>query len=154
MASFTVQVADAVVAVLNSETSQTGFSKNFRAIRYYLPVFDQKDLQSLRVTVVPSRYTPTNQTRGATTQKDCVIDIGVQQVISQGKIEPGEINDVCDELMSLAEEIGDCFRGKSLSGMATTVCTSSENVVIYDPAHIDQHRVFTTVVSLTFRKVA
>jgi hypothetical protein len=135
-----IDIADAVVASLNAGS----FSIPFTAQRQYRPVLDLPQLQALHVTVVPRDVTIASAGRDRN-QHDCRIDIAVQKKIDQER--PAEI----DPLMALVEQIADHFRLRRPEGFAEAVWVRTENVPIYSVEHLEQHRVFTSVLTLTFR---
>lgn len=141
MPATVIAIADAVTAVINDGS----FAQTFTAERAYVPVHELTELVDLKVTVVPASLSAALLTRGSAHLFDYVIDVGIQQ-----KKEPTVAN--LDPLMLLVERIVDLFRGKPLAvGSATAHCTLAENRLIFAPDHLDEKRVFTSVVSLTFR---
>ena len=76
------------------------------------------------------------------TQHDIEIDVAVQQKLSKTDIA------TIDPLMTLVEEIADHFRFKRL---ANAVWIKTENEPVYAQEHLDQYRVFTSLLTLTFR---
>jgi hypothetical protein len=133
-------IADAVVTGLNAGT----FSQEFTAQRSYRPVMDLPQLQALHVTVVPRDVTIASAGRDRN-QHDCRIDIAVQKKVDQEQ--PAEI----DSLMDLVEEIIECFQGHRLDDYPDAALVRIENAPIYSVEHMDQHQVFTSVVTLTYR---
>lgn len=130
-------VADAVRDAINAATLSFGFV----AERLYLPIRDAKHLRNLKVSIVPAEITATMLSR-RDDDFDYVIDVGIQRKVS---------NDTeIDELMGFAEEVVDLFRGQRLDSTGA-LCVTAENAPIYSPDHLDEHRVFTSVVRLTFR---
>jgi hypothetical protein len=147
-AAVILQIADAVVAALNGAT----LSQTFLAERAYVPVHELRDLVTLRVSVVPTGLSLQLLNRSPRHLIDYVVDIGVQKHIDGDALTTAEVLAECDPLMLLAEEIGDLFRGKSLAIAAgAAVCVEIANRPVFAPAHLDEKRVFTSVVSLTFR---
>jgi hypothetical protein len=147
MAAVIVEIADAVVDTLNDAT----LSQSFTAVRAYVPVYARQDtegadeLADLLVTVVPRSTTLAMLSR-RDDDFDYVVDIGIQQRVEV-------TNAVVDARMLLAEEVLDLFRGKRLVLVYSDdpLCVAAANDPIYAPDHLDQHRVFTSVVSLTYR---
>lgn len=135
-------IADAVVAELAAET----FNLPFVAERRYLPEFELKEMKDLRVTVVPKATTVTTLGRGVT-QHDVEIDVAVQQKLAK------EDNTEIDTLMGLVEEIGDFFRLRRLAAFPGAIWTKTQNVPIYAQEHLAEMRVFTSLLTLTFRVV-
>jgi len=140
MASVVIEIADAVTAALNAAS----LSQTFVAERAYVPVHELKDLVDLKVTVVPASLSMVTLSR-RDDDFDYVIDIGIQKRIANTTAG-------IDPFMTLAEEIVDLFRGVKLTGYETALCVAAANAPIYSPQHIDEYHLFTTVISLTFRK--
>lgn len=143
MGATIIDIADAVVTALNAAS----LSMAFTAERAYVPVHEAKDLLDLKVTVVPRELTLAAVARSRD-EFDYVIDVAVQRRIENAVL-------AIDPYMELAEGILDLFRGKlfdyGAGGRAVCIATSCQNNPIYVPQHLDEHRVFTSVVSLTFR---
>ena len=139
MAAIT-DIADAVVAKLNAAS----FAQEFTAERHYRPVFDLPEMGTLHVTVVPQGMALGPAGRGCN-QYDYRIDIAVQQ-----KFEDGDTAEL-DPLMSLVEQIADYFRLQRLDGYPAAAWIKTENDPIYAVDHMEQNRVFTSVLTLTFR---
>ncbi|MFQ5733180.1 MAG: hypothetical protein ACE5KM_14665 [Planctomycetaceae bacterium] len=137
--SIVVGLADAVVNELNAGS----FSQSFNAVRDYLPLYELKELKSLRVTVVPSGTAIETKAR-KTAQHDVEIDIAVQQKLADTD------NATVDPLMTVTEEIADHFRFKRLAS-PDAVWIKTENEPVFAQEHLDQYRVFTSLVTLTFR---
>jgi hypothetical protein len=75
---------------------------------------------------------------------DYEIDVAVQQ-----KVDPTLAN--LDALVLLVEEIGDHFRHEPLSGLPDARCVGVQNTPVYAAEHLQELRVFTSVLTLTFR---
>ncbi len=138
--STVIDIADAVVASLNLGS----FEPPVTAVRKYVPAVELSDLVELSVTVVPKSAEITTATR-TSSNFDCTIDIGVQQ-----KVNPEEPTEL-DALADLAEQIVDHLRLKSLDGFSGAAWLSIANEPVFAPEHLDQQRVFTSVVSVTYR---
>jgi len=134
-----ILIADAVTTALNAAT----LSKSFVATRAYVPVYEVCDFASLKVTVVPRGMTSVALTRRSE-DEDYQIDIAVQMRVPK---EPADI----DPYMDLSQEIRDLFRGKHLDGYSQALCVANANEPIYDPLHLDEKQIFTSVIRLTFR---
>jgi len=141
MATIT-DIADAVVADLNGHT----FSQSLTAVRYYRPVFDLGEMQTLHVSVVPKGVTIERADRSRN-QYDFAIDVAVQK-----KFESGDAAEL-DPLMSLVEEIADFFRLRRLASYPDAIWVRTDNVPVYAPEHLEEFRQFTSVLTLTFRAV-
>jgi hypothetical protein len=136
--SVIIDLADDVVDVLNSGT----FTQSFVATRAYVPAYELTDLSTLRVTVVPRELSLVPLTRHAD-QGEYQIDVAIQKIV-------GRSNADIDPFMNLAEEIIDLCRGLTMSLTTNARCTGVANTPIYDPGHLDERRVFTSVITLTF----
>lgn len=132
-------IADAVVVDLNAGS----FSQAFNAERHYLPVFDLDDIKDLRVTVVPKGIAIEATGRNSN-QHDVEIDVAVQKKLV--KTDATAI----DPLMALVEEIADRFRFKRFTS-PDAVWIRTQNEPVYAQEHLDQFRVFTSLLTLTFR---
>ena len=134
-------IAGAVVTALNGHT----FSQTFTAARAYLPVFDLKDMEDLRVTVVPRGVEMSTAGRGLAAS-DVQIDVAVQKKLSA---DTGGDNAEIDALMGLVQEIAEFIRSTGRFGDGSWVRT--ENVPIYSPEHLGELRQFTSVLTLTLK---
>ena len=149
--SVVVEIADAVVADLNAGS----FGQPFTAERHYLPVFELDDIKNLRVTVVP-KAVAIQATGRNSNQHDVAIDVAVQKKLTKtgtagtgsAGIDPTEI----DPLMALVEELADHFRFKRFTS-PDAVWIRTQNEPVFAPEHLDQFRVFTSLLTLTFRVI-
>ena len=132
-------IAAAVVTELN-----TGFPAEFTAERTPLPGAKLDELTDLKVSVVPKSMEPVQVTRG-TRALDVTIDVGIQKKLGAGL--EAEVESLC----GLAERILKFFPGHALSEAPGAQFQSVVNDPIYDPEHLQQLRVFTSVVSVTYR---
>jgi hypothetical protein len=135
-----VDIADAVVSQLNAGS----FSKAFTATRGYLPRFDLEEMGDLRVTVVPKSVEISTASRSGH-QHDYGIDVAIQRKLEQE--DAAEI----DPLMDLVEEIADQFRGSALPTDPQASCVGVANAPVYAQEHMREDRLFTSVLTLTFR---
>jgi hypothetical protein len=133
-----LNIADAVVASLNAGT----FAQPVQAERRYQPTFGLPDLAELKVSVVPKSVTISNATR-TDGYFDCAVDIGVQQKIA----EESEL----DGLVDLVEQIADHLRQKRLEDAPEAAFVSIANEPVFAPEHLDAQRVFTSVLTVTYR---
>jgi hypothetical protein len=141
MATIT-DIADAVVTELNGHT----FSQALAAVRYYRPVFDLGEMQTLHVSIMPKGVTIERADRSHN-QYDFAIDVAVQKKFESGN------NTELDALMSLVEEIADFFRMRRLTSCSSAIWVRTDNVPVYAPEHMEEFRQFTSVLTLTFRVV-
>ena len=132
-------IGDTVVSELNAAS----FSQSFTAERNYLPLYDLNELKTLRVTVVPTAATLETKSRKSA-QHDVEIDIAVQQKVTDTN------NPAIDPLMALVEEIADHFRFKRLAS-PDAIWVKTESEPVYAQEHLDQYRVFSSLLTLTFR---
>jgi hypothetical protein len=144
-----IEVADALVAELNAEAAKPAggvLGVQFVAGRHYRPQFDLADLKALRVSVVPKGITIASLGR-ASNQHDVAVDVAVQK-----KVDPADTAEL-DGLMLLVESLADFFRLRRLSTLPAAAWIKTENAPVYAPEHLEQHRVFTSVLTLTYRVV-
>lgn len=134
-----IAIAEAITVQLNSQT----FSQSFTATRHYQPLFDLASLTTLRVSVVPRGLTSKTLDRSRDTF-DYEIDIAVQQ-----KIEPVLVN--LDALMALVEEVADHFRQNPLNSYPGARCLEVRNAPVFASEHLQELRLFTSVLTLVFR---
>jgi len=139
MSASIVAIADAVTVELSAHS----FSQSFVATRAYLPTFELASMSSLHVTVVPRSVASKSLDRQRDSY-DYEIDVAVQQ-----KVDPTLAN--LDALVLLVEEIADHFRLEPLSGLPVARCVGVQNTPVYAAEHLQELRVFTSVLTLTFR---
>ena len=133
-------IADAVVAKLNGAT----FSQEFTAVRTWQPSFELKDMQALKVTVVPHARETEKISRSAQAVT-CQIDVAVQKKLVEAD------NAEIDALVALVEEIEDLFEFCELAGPPKAVWVKTENKPVVAPEHLAELRQFTSVLTLTFK---
>ena len=133
-------ITDAVVESLNAAS----LSQELTAERHYQPVFDLPDMADLHVSVVPKGIEVLASSRNQN-QHDYAIDIGIQQKVAD--------DSESDALMALAEEIADHFRrGRvQVEGVGSIPVLKVGTEPIFAPEHLTEKRVFTSIVTLTFR---
>lgn len=142
MSSKIIDIAAAVVAELNGTSSP--LAGQATAARHYLPQLDLIQLASLAVSVVPRSMEHTRISR-ASVQSDVQIDIAVQKKLTSGD------NAEVDALMGLVEAVDAFLCGRPLALCSGALWLSSKHEPIYAPEHLDDHRVFTSVLTLTYR---
>jgi len=135
-----IAIADAVVASLNAGS----FGQAFTAARHYQPVFDLPEMVDLHVSVVPKGVEVLASSRNQN-QHDYAIDIGVQQKVAD--------DTEADALMTLAEEIADHFRlGRvQVVGVGSVPVLKVATEPVFAPEHLTEKRLFTSIITLTFR---
>ena len=132
-----ITLADAVAAEINTGS----FSVPISAQRLLLPEFELADLAQLKVTVVPKSVEMATLTR-QTMVYEVAIDVGIQKKLS------GEVDTELPGLLALAEEINVFLRKRSIAG---AVWTRSSINPIYARDHLAQSRVFTSVITITYK---
>ncbi len=137
-----VKIADEIAADLNGRS----FGQAFMAVRSYHPTADLKELQELRLTVVPKSEGLVLAGRNS----DLVtydVDIGVQKKLSAGT--PGGSDaDEIDALLELVQEICEFLNRRTVVG---AVWVGTANDPIYIPEHLEQLRQFTSVITVSYR---
>lgn len=134
-------VADTVAAHINAGT----FSQPVVAERVYQPALTLEDLKDLRVSVVPRTVGISAASRDSSIY-ECVIDVGVQKKLPAD----GEQAEI-DALLDLVEEIADRLRLKRLPGAPEAAWAGIAHEPVVSSESLEQHRVFTSVLSVTYR---
>lgn len=135
-----IDIADAVTAELADGT----FSQSFTPQRKLLPEFDLADLKDLRVTVVPKTLEVGGATR-ATQQYEVAIDIGIQKKLG------ADLETEVAALLGLVDEIVAYMTRRPLAALPNAAWVAASNDPIYAPDHLATQRVFTSVLTLTYR---
>jgi len=135
-------LADAVAAHINAGT----FSQPLTAVRMFQPAFTLEDLKDLRVSVVPRTLQMSPVTRDSLAI-EYVVDVGVQK-----KLPPDGADAVIDELLSLVEAVADHLRFQRLEGFPDAAWVGISNEPVVSSEALEQHRVFTSVLSVTYRE--
>lgn len=134
-------IADAVAAHINAGT----FSQPVNAVRMYQPAFTLEDLADLRVSVVPRTVGIAAASRDSSTF-ECVVDVGVQKKL------PAENDQTAiDGLLDLVEEITDHLRLKRLPDAPEAAWVGIAHEPVVSSESLEQYRVFTSVLSVTYR---
>ena len=140
-----IDIADAVTAELNAALTGT-FDPTITAVRRVLPEFELADLADLKVSVVPKAVEINGSTRSAS-QFDMQIDIGVQKKL--GKDLDTEVAALC----SLMDQIAAYLRRRALAGVPGAAWVRTQNDPVYAPEHLAEQRVFTSVLTVTYRAI-
>lgn len=135
-------IADAVAAHINAGT----FSQPLTAARMFQPAFTLEDLKDLRVSVVPRTLQMSPVTRDSLAV-EYVVDVGVQK-----KLPADNADAVIDELLELVEAIADHLRFQRLEGFPDSAWVGISNEPVVSSEALEQHRVFTSVLSVTYRE--
>lgn len=134
-------IADAVAAHINAGT----YSRPVSAVRMYQPAFTLDDLKDMRVSVVPRTVGVSAASRDSSVY-ECVVDVGVQQ-----KLPPENEQAEIDALLDLAEEIADRLRLTRLPDAPDAAWAGIAHEPVVASESLEQHRVFTSVLSVTYR---
>ena len=135
-----IDIADAVAAALNAP-GEPGFSQAFTAARKALPAFELADLAGLHVTVVPKGVEVTGASRSLS-QHDFLIDVGVQKKLGS------DLEAETAAMLALVDEIAGFLGRRAVAGAAWV---RSLNEPVYSPEHLAEKRLFTSVLTVTYR---
>jgi hypothetical protein len=116
-------------------------------VRKVLPAWELKDLTELKVTVVPKGIEISGSTRSAS-QYDIAVDIGIQKKLSTNNT---GMDAEVEALGTLVDELADYLRRRPLSAASFTAWVSIANDPVYVPEHLTEQRVFTSVLTVTYR---
>lgn len=143
-----VDIAEAVKDEINAGS----FNQEFTAERKYVPIYTVESEAILEVTVIPVSDESTVISRN---QVLCTyqVDVGVQKLIGTGDLSEQDVRDICDPLMTLAEQIRDLLDGKTLTTYTSAKCTKAITKLVYSTELLDTKRVFMSVVNLTYEVV-
>ena len=133
-------IADAVVA----ELAGGAFSQPVSAVRRVLPEYELADLKDLRVTVVPAAMEISGASRSLS-QHDVRIDVGIQKKL--GKNLDAEVA----LLLGLVDEIAEFLKRRPLQSAPWAVWVRTVNEPVYAPDHLSERRLFTSVLTTTYR---
>lgn len=118
-----------------------------RIERLYVPMQRLEGLTGTVISVVPRRNETERFSRGTWHHKP-EVDVAVQQRMAITEDDPV---DAVDPLMQLMDAIEDLFIGKALTLRPQATCVGVTHTAIYAPEHLQQMRVFTGVLTLTYR---
>lgn len=147
--AFATETADALVAVLNS--SDRSWKGQFTAERKYNPKFTLKELETLRVTVVPGDQTWERASRGLDKQDD-ELQLGFQKRVAAPT--PGQVDEKVDELVYLVDTVGAYLRDYPIltwDGGTKKAIIMGYSLLRYDPELLDTAQTFMSVIVLTYR---
>jgi len=133
-----VDAADAVVDRLNAAPSL-----GFTAVRKYLPTTELAELDTLLVAVVPFGEALDTASR-AVDWFDCQV-----RVLIHKHVNPQD-NAAVDAMVDLSEAIIDRLRVSA--GTYVSPHTPIVHDVVFEDEHMDQMRLFSGRISLTYRK--
>jgi len=135
-------IADAIAAHVSAGT----FLQPVAAVRMFQPAFTLEDLKGLRVSVVPRTVQMTPVTRDSLAI-EYVVDVGVQK-----KLPADNADAEIDELLALVEAIAEHLRFQRLPGFPDAAWVGISNEPVVSTEALEQHRVFTSVLSVTYRE--
>jgi len=143
--SLVTDIAAAVAAEINAAAPGT-FDQTFTAQRKVVPAYELSELADLKVTVVPKAVEISGSTRSAS-QYDITVDIGVQKKLPATPEMEAEV----ETLGTLVDQIADYLRRRPLGAAPFAAWVSITNDPVYAPEHLLEKRVFTSVLTLTYR---
>ncbi len=135
-------LADAVAA----HVSAGSYGRPVTAVRLYQPAFTLEDLKDLRVSVVPRTAQMTPVTRDSLAV-EYVIDVGVQK-----KLPADGADAAIDQLLELVEAIAERLRFTRMEGYPDAAWVGISHEPVVSSESLEQHRVFTSVLSVTYRE--
>ncbi|HUS47876.1 MAG TPA: hypothetical protein VM098_07145 [Phycisphaerae bacterium] len=141
--SRTLDIADAVVTELAGAPPGT-FALPFTPQRRVLPQFELSELKDLKVTVVPRSVENSPAARGLTL-KDVQIDIGIQKRLGK------DVDSEIVPLLTLVEQIDGWLRQRPLQAAGNAPWLKSANDPLYASEHLAEDRVFTSVLTVSYR---
>jgi hypothetical protein len=144
--SLVLDIATAVAAELNAAPQGT-FDVPVQALCSVLPVYDLTQMAELKVTVVPKAVQIDGATR-ATSQFDVQIDIGIQRKLGT------DLEAEVAALLDLVNQIAEYLRNRPLDMAPHAMWVSTVNEPVYAPEHLADKRLFTSVLTLTYRAIA
>ena len=142
-----IEVADAIVEAINASPLVTeSQGQLLPAQRFYRPQFDLSELKVVRISVVAKAITISGLAR-TSNQHDCAVDIAIQK-----KLTAADATEI-DPLLLLVQQVADLLRLSRLAAMPTALWTKTENAPLYALEHLENQRVFTSLLTLTYRVV-
>jgi len=133
-------IADAIVAQLEDGS----FVVDFTICRAYRPEYSLTQLKTVQVTVVPKTMEWTAATK-IRDNRQYTVDIAIQQKLANE--EAGTV----DPLMLLAEQFCTVLFRHRLDAMESALCVEIANEPIYSLEHLEEHAVFTSLLTATYR---
>lgn len=144
--SLVTDIADAVAAEINAAASGT-FGQTFTAVRKVVPAYELDELTDLKVTVVPKAVEITRATR-SDSQYEITVDIGIQKKLPSGSESSDE---QVETLGTLVDQIAEYLCRRPLAEAPFASWVNISNDPIYAPEHLTDQRVFTSVLTVTYR---
>ena len=145
-------VRDLVVTTLNSAAFATPAGSPIIAVAIYDIVFDLAQLTAGRMLVRPADRQDTKFSRGGPESSDVTIDVAIQYKYATPAASE------LDPYLAMTEKVaahvakGGLFLGGTIATSAgPATCMGSKFMDgLYAQKHIEEYRVFTSIVSLTF----
>jgi len=141
--SLATDIADAVTTEINASGL---LPVGVTALRMVLPEFELADLAELKVAVVPKSVLITGSTRAAS-QYEIAIDVGVQKKLGK------DLDTEVATLGTLVDQIAEHLRQRALSATPYATWVTTLNEPVYAPEHLAEQRVFTSVLTVTYRAI-
>ena len=141
--SLVTDIADAVTSELNG----SGILPGLTAVRKVVPAYELAELTDLKVTVVPKAVEISGSTRSAS-QYEITVDIGIQKKLPPGSESSDE---QVETLGTLVDQIAEYLRRRPLATAPFASWVSITNDPVYAPEHLAEQRVFTSVLTVTYR---
>ncbi len=138
--ALTIDIADAVV----TELAGGAFSQPVSAVRRVLPTYELADMKDLRVTVVPAAVEISGASRSLS-QHDVRVDVGIQKKLGKN------LDTEVALLLGLVDEIAEFLKRRPLQTAPWAVWVRTVNEPVYAPDHLAEKRLFTSVLTLTYR---
>lgn len=144
MAAIEDRIADGVAAILGAAS----LSQVFSTSRLDLPRRKLEAFSGILVTVVPRSKAKTVLARSVV-QEEVGVDVAVQ-----AKVEDDDPTTL-EPYRTLASEIDHLFEFGAIeeSGVRIASWVGSQIDPIYSPEHLEEHRLFTSVVRLQFKAI-
>ena len=140
MSSRIAQLADAVAAEINRGV----WDPPLTAERRYYVQFELKELDSLKVVVVPRNWSSEISTRAAN-ENTAQVQVGFQQ-----RTNPDDLS-VVDGLMATVENVHEFLDRRRLVDDPAASWLGAEQDPLYDQEVLRQNRMFLAVLTLTYR---
>lgn len=142
MAAYAIELADLVA----DDLTNAGLS--ITAERAYVPVVELKDISAqVKVLVVPNTKVSQSQTRDRSIY-EFKVWVSVMQKLGTGSHYTFD-KAALDALMQKVQDIETRLERRKL-GDYSWIGTANEP--IYDPEHLEQHRQFTSLLSVTYKR--
>ncbi|MDD5503347.1 MAG: hypothetical protein PHH26_07805 [Candidatus Thermoplasmatota archaeon] len=138
-----VQVADAVVTALNAGE----FTREFTAVRAFLPYFTSAQLATVQVSVVPGGIEMTPVTR-ANTLDVLSVDIGVIK-----NVDPGD-GDEINNLINFVHEIIEYMRGLKLTAQPNASWFKTAVDPLYSEEQLSQNKCFMSILTVSYKTLS